>query len=92
MPSFLSIVWIFARHPLYPPFSLDGKVVGLTPLLDQQLSGFLAKLATISVLWTVAFVVMTRGEGPQPPPAGTRIRCCGPTSSVRSSGRTGRPA
>ncbi len=25
VPSFLSIVWIFARHPLYPPFSAPGK-------------------------------------------------------------------
>ena len=62
MPSFLSIVWIFARHSLYPPFSHSGKVVGMSPLLDQELAGFVAKLGTIVVLWTVAFVVMTRGE------------------------------
>lgn len=62
VPSFLSIVWIFARHPLYPAFAHSGKVVSLSPLLDQQLSGFVAKLGTIAVLWTVAFVVMTRGE------------------------------
>jgi cytochrome c oxidase assembly factor CtaG len=63
VPSFLSIVWIFARHSLYPSFSHEGKVVGMTPLLDQQLAGFLAKLSTIAVLWTVAFVIMTRAEG-----------------------------
>jgi putative membrane protein len=62
VPSFLSIVWIFARHPLYEPFDHPGKVVGMTPLLDQQLSGFLAKLSTIAVLWTVAFVIMTRAQ------------------------------
>jgi len=62
VPSFLSIVWIFARHSLYPPFTHQGKVVGLTPLLDQQLAGFLAKLSTIAVLWTVAFVIMTRAQ------------------------------
>jgi cytochrome c oxidase assembly factor CtaG len=56
-------VWIFARHSLYPPYSNHaGKVVGLTPLLDQQLAGFLAKLSTIAVLWTVAFVIMTRAQ------------------------------
>ncbi len=60
VPSFLSIVWIFARHSLYPPFTHTGKVVGLSSLLDQQLAGFLAKLSTIAVLWTVAFVIMTR--------------------------------
>ena len=62
VPSFLSIVWIFARHPLYPPFSHQGKVVAMTPLLDQQLAGFLAKLSTIFVLWTVAFVIMMRAK------------------------------
>ena len=62
VPSFLSIVWIFARHPLYPAFAHPGKVISMSPLLDQQLSGFVAKLGTIAVLWTVAFVVMTRAE------------------------------
>jgi putative membrane protein len=60
VPSFLSIVWIFARHSLYPPFTHTGKIVGMTSLLDQQLAGFLAKLSTIAILWTVAFVIMTR--------------------------------
>jgi putative membrane protein len=62
VPSFLSVVWIFARHSLYPPFTHSGKVADMTPLLDQQLAGFLAKLSTIAVLWTVAFVIMTRGQ------------------------------
>jgi putative membrane protein len=62
VPSFLSIVWIFARHSLYPPFAHKGTVVGMTPLLDQELAGFLAKLSTIAVLWTVAFVIMTRAQ------------------------------
>jgi len=62
VPSFLSIVWIFARHPLYPTFSHAGKVLALSPLLDQQLAGFLAKLSTIAVLWTVAFVIMTHAQ------------------------------
>ncbi len=62
VPSFLSIVWIFARRSLYPTFSHDGTVAGMSPLLDQQLAGFLAKLSTIAVLWTVAFVIMTRAQ------------------------------
>jgi putative membrane protein len=62
VPSFLSIVWIFARHSLYPAFTHSGKVVGMSPLLDQELAGFLAKLSTIAVLWTVAFVIMTRAQ------------------------------
>jgi cytochrome c oxidase assembly factor CtaG len=70
VPSFLSIVWIFARHSLYPPYIHAGKVAYLSPLLDQQLAGFLAKLGTIAVLWSVAFVVMTRGETPDAPGTG----------------------
>ncbi len=62
VPSFLSFVWIFARHPLYPAFAHQGKVVAMTPLLDQELSGFLAKLSTIAVLWTVAFLIMMRAK------------------------------
>jgi cytochrome c oxidase assembly factor CtaG len=62
VPSFLSIVWIFARHSLYPAFTHPGTVAGMTPLLDQELAGFLAKLSTIAVLWTVAFVIMTRAQ------------------------------
>ena len=62
VPSFLSIVWIFARHPLYPAFTHRGTIAGMTPLLDQELAGFLAKLSTIAVLWTVAFVIMTRAQ------------------------------
>ena len=63
VPSFLSIVWIFARHSLYPAYSHDGTVVGLSPLLDQQLAGFLAKLSTIAVLWTVALRDHDAGAG-----------------------------
>jgi cytochrome c oxidase assembly factor CtaG len=62
VPSFLSVVWIFARRPLYAPFNHHTAFVGMSPVLDQQLAGFLAKLSTIAVLWTVAFIVMTRAQ------------------------------
>jgi cytochrome c oxidase assembly factor CtaG len=62
VPSFLSIVWIFARRSLYPTYAHRGKLVGMSPVLDQQLAGFLAKLSTIAVLWTVAFIIMNRGN------------------------------
>ncbi|HEY1830084.1 MAG TPA: cytochrome c oxidase assembly protein [Acidimicrobiales bacterium] len=62
VPSFLSFVWIFAKHSLYAPFAHRGRLVGISPLLDQQLAGFLAKVGTIAVLWTVAFVIMNRGQ------------------------------
>jgi cytochrome c oxidase assembly factor CtaG len=62
VPSFLSIVWIFARRSLYPSYPHHGTVLGMSPVLDQQLAGFLAKLSTIAVLWTVAFVIMSRAH------------------------------
>lgn len=61
VPSFLAVVWIFARHPLYPPFA-HTRLFGLDPVTDQQIAGFLAKLGTIAVLWTVAFVVLSRAQ------------------------------
>jgi cytochrome c oxidase assembly factor CtaG len=62
LPSFLAVVWILARHPLYPAFDHPGSLAGLSPLADQEVAGFLAKLGTIAVLWTVAFVGVTRSE------------------------------
>ena len=62
VPSFLAVVWIFARHPLYPVYAHAGRTFGMSPLLDQQVAGFVAKLATIFVLWTVAYVIVTRSE------------------------------
>jgi cytochrome c oxidase assembly factor CtaG len=60
VPSFLSVVWIFARRPLYQAYDHRTPVLGMSAVLDQQLAGFLAKLCTIAVLWTVAFTLMTR--------------------------------
>ena len=62
VPSFLSVVWIFARRPLYASYDHHGRVLGMSPVLDQQLAGFLAKLSTIAVLWTVAFTLITRSQ------------------------------
>jgi cytochrome c oxidase assembly factor CtaG len=73
VPSFLSIVWIFAHRPLYASYHHHIRVLGMSAVLDQQLAGFLAKLSTIAVLWTVAFTLMTRSgvmsgtdEDPEP--------------------------
>jgi cytochrome c oxidase assembly factor CtaG len=62
VPSFLSIVWVFARHSLYATYAHRGTLIGMSPVLDQQLAGFVAKLSTIAVLWTVAFVIMNRSQ------------------------------
>jgi len=61
VPSFLAVVWIFARHPLYPAYA-HARLFGMAPLTDQQLAGFVAKLGTIAALWTVAFVVLSRAQ------------------------------
>jgi putative membrane protein len=66
VPSFLAIVWIFARHPLYPAYDYKGHVLGLSALGEQQIAGFVAKLGTIAVLWTVAFIGLARTEGEDP--------------------------
>ena len=91
VPSFLSVVWIFARRSLYASYDHHGTVLGMSPVLDQQLAGFLAKLCTIAVLWTVAFTLMT-GRRSRPGPGRTPNRSCGPTSSGRSSGPTAAPS
>lgn len=65
VPSFLSVVWILARHPLYPTYRHHPDPYGLAPLTDQVVAGFLAKLTTIAVLWTVAFVIVNRAVDPE---------------------------
>jgi putative membrane protein len=62
VPSFLAIIWIFARHPLYPHFAHGARLWNVSPVMDQQMAGFVAKFATIAVLWTVAFVSLTRAQ------------------------------
>lgn len=61
VPSFLAVVWIFARHPLYPAYA-HAQVLGIMPVTDQQIAGFVAKFGTIVVLWSVAFVLLMRAE------------------------------
>ncbi len=105
VPSFLSVVWIFARRPLYASYDHHQTVVGMSPVLDQQLAGFLAKLCTIAVLWTVAFSLMMRshaaagvGEDPEPllwsdvetgDPDGPTVAPCGPGAPRQVRPRTG---
>jgi len=76
VPSFLAIVWIFARHPLYPAYDYKGHVLGLSALGEQQIAGFVAKLGTIAVLWT------SRSSASHGPRART------PTPRIPSPGRT----
>jgi len=66
----LSFVWIFARHPMYASLMHQRSVLSISPLLDQQLAGFVSKFGAYFPLWAVAFVLFARagdgGERDQP--------------------------
>jgi len=59
----LSFVWIFSQHPLYPALQHQHALLHLSPLLDQQLAGFVAKLGCYVPMWWVAFSIFFRAEG-----------------------------
>lgn len=59
-PNFVSLVYIFARRPFYPVYAHGARLLGLSPLLDQQLAGVLAKIVGVFVLWGAAIVVLMR--------------------------------
>lgn len=58
----LSFVWIFAQHPLYPALQHQYALLHLTPLFDQQLAGFVAKLGCYLPMWIVAFLIFFHAE------------------------------
>jgi cytochrome c oxidase assembly factor CtaG len=62
VPTFPAIVYVFAHHPLYPAFSHAHRAVELTPLVDQQVAGVVAKVATLPVLWSAAYVALARAQ------------------------------
>jgi putative membrane protein len=60
VPFFPSVIYVFARHPLYPAFAHAHLAIGLSPLGDQELAGVMAKVATLPLLWSVAWVALAR--------------------------------
>ena len=58
----LSIVWIFARHPLYPALHHQRAILHMSALFDQQLAGFVAKLCCYAPMWAVAFIIFSRAD------------------------------
>ncbi len=60
VPAFLSFIYIFSRHPLYPEFARSHAATGLRPLNDQQIAGFVSKLTMLFVLLIVGAVVLAR--------------------------------
>jgi len=62
LPNFPSVVFIFARHPLYPPFAHVHRALGFSALTDQQVAGIVAKIGTLPVLWTAAYRALARAQ------------------------------
>jgi putative membrane protein len=62
VPTFPAIVYVFAHHPFYPAFAHVHVAVRLTPLVDQQVAGVVAKVATLPVLWSAAYVALARAQ------------------------------
>jgi len=62
IPGFPSIIFIFSHHPLYYGFAHVHQALHLTPLVDQQLAGVVAKVATLPVLWTAAWVAISNAH------------------------------
>jgi cytochrome c oxidase assembly factor CtaG len=58
----LSFVWIFSQHPLYPALHNQYSLLHITPLFDQQLAGFVAKLGCYMPMWAVAFTIFWHAE------------------------------
>jgi putative membrane protein len=50
VPTFPALVFIFARRPLYAAYAQAPTTLGLSPLLDQQVAGALAKVVGLGIL------------------------------------------
>jgi cytochrome c oxidase assembly factor CtaG len=73
VPVFLSFLYILARHPFYPTLSLPSDGIGISPLADQQIAGFVSKLTFVLPLLGVAAAILIRAPdtdedlGPEDP-------------------------
>jgi cytochrome c oxidase assembly factor CtaG len=62
VPTFPAVIYIFARRALYPTFASAHGALGISAAGDQHLAGVVAKVATLPVLWTVAWICLSRAE------------------------------
>ena len=62
VPAFLSFIYIFSRHPLYDKFSKSKVALGIRPLNDQQVAGFVSKLTMLFLMLSVGSVVLARAS------------------------------
>jgi len=62
VPTFLAVVYVFARHPFYAVYAHAHGAIGLSPVADQEVAGIVGKMGTLPVLWTVAYREVARGR------------------------------
>jgi cytochrome c oxidase assembly factor CtaG len=62
VPTFPAVIYVFARRPLYPTFAAAHGALGISPAGDQHLAGVVAKVATLPVMWTVAWICLARAQ------------------------------
>ncbi len=62
IPTFPAIIYVFSRHPLYEAFTNVRVAFGISRLVDQQLAGVVAKVATLPVLWSAAWFSLMRAQ------------------------------
>jgi putative membrane protein len=62
VPTFPAILYVFARHPLYGAFTGTHLAFGMSRLVDQQVAGVVAKVATLPVLWSAAWAALWRAQ------------------------------
>jgi cytochrome c oxidase assembly factor CtaG len=62
VPAFLSFVLILSPRPLYGTFAASRAAIDLRPLNDQQIAGFVSKLAMLIVLLAVGTFFLLRTD------------------------------
>jgi cytochrome c oxidase assembly factor CtaG len=62
VPAFLSFILILSPRPLYSTFAKSRAAIGLRPLNDQQIAGFVSKLGMLIVLLGVGTVFLLRTD------------------------------
>ena len=73
VPVFLSFLYILSRHPLYPTLSPAQDGIGVSPVTDQQIAGFVSKLTFLITLLGVAAAILVNAPdsdedlGPEDP-------------------------
>jgi cytochrome c oxidase assembly factor CtaG len=60
IPAFLSFALILSVHPFYGAFARSEAAIGLRPLNDQQIAGFVSKITMLLVLLSVGAVALAR--------------------------------